>query len=449
MQNIITLDLLASVSETGFSLDELVYQLSRISQDQGLPGIAVLILRLVDEMLLRRHLDGQAWPGARCCDQPALESLGLKARRIRTSIGVLKFSWRRYQCRACGKTRVPLRELLGLTPHQAKTGELEQMVVEVVTEQSYRRSSQHLKTIGRIPVPRTTAHRWVAASESDRIEPTPRRFDSLLADGTGYKRRPDASKGHDNQGQLRMAIGINKAGGVSALGTWSGTSWEQIATELGVGLEPGGRRAGLLVSDGEPGLAEALGPLADDQQRCLWHLTHELNGTMWQDHAPLPERRQMQKELAGLVKIELPAEDGEPVATKDREQVEQDVREAERGIDRFVAKLITRGYHRAADYIQQAQRRLFSYVRFWLRHGIVNPKVSSFIERLMREVGRRLKRMAFGWSERGAAKMARLILKRITDPQEWKDYWKKRLRLDGKVMFVFRGVRSAPPILGR
>ena len=37
--------------------------------------------------------------------------------------------------------------------------------------------------------------------------------------------------------------------------------------------------------------------------------------------------------------------------------------------------------------------------------------------------------------------MTRLILKRITDPQQWERYWHKRLRIDGKVILLFRGAR--------
>jgi hypothetical protein len=63
------------------------------------------------------------------------------------------------------------------------------------------------------------------------------------------------------------------------------------------------------------------------------------------------------------------------------------------------------------------------------------------IERMMREIGRRLKKIAFGWSEKGAAKMARIIIKRITSSGEWEKYWNDRLRLNGNVMLVFRGAK--------
>jgi transposase-like protein len=449
MQSIIAMELLATVSDNGFSLDELVHELGRVSQDKGLPGIAAMILRLVDEMLLLRHTQGQPWPGGDCCQQPAYESLGMQQRKIRTGIGVVEFCWRRYRCKACGKTRVPLRDLLGLDRHQSRSNELERIVVEVVTEQSYRRSSNHLETVGKIPVPKSTAHRWLVRTESDALAAPTEKFSTLLSDGTGYKRRPDPALGLDNQGQLRMALGITPAGQVKALGAWSGKSWQEIAQELGAGLAKDQKLAGMLVSDGEPGLAEALGGLTEEQQRCIWHMTHDLDVPLRRDHVGKQERRGLQKELAGVVKIELPAEDGQPVRSEDRQEVQEALQAAEGELSRFSSKLTERGYRQAATYVQEAKERLFSYVRFWLKHGIASPRVSSFIERLMREIARRLKRIAFGWRPDNAAKMARLVLKRVTDPAEWAAYWRKRLRLDGNVMIAFRGVHSTtPPTLG-
>lgn len=449
MQSIISMELVAAVSDNGFSLDELVYELGRVSQDKGLPGIVEMILKLKDEMLLLGYTQGHPWAGRTCCGQPAYESLGLQPREIRTSIGLVEFSWRRYRCKNCGKTRIPLRELLGLEPHQSRSNELEQMVVEVVTDQSYRRSSKHLDSIGGIPVPKSTAHRWLAQTDSDQIEPSQEKLSSLLADGTGYKRRADAAAGQDNQGQLRMAIGITSRGKVCALGTWSGKSWQQIAEELGADLPSQQKLAGVLVSDGEPGLAESLGVLTDEQQRCLWHVTHDLDDPMWRDGASKKERRTTQKQLAQIIRIELPQEDGQAVVDADRQRIQQEIEQAQQGVTTLVDQLDQRGYHRAATYVEQAKSRLFGYLRFWLKHGIVNPKVTSFIERLMREVGRRLKRIAFGWREANAAKMARLILKRITDPIEWESYWKKRLRLEGNVIMTLRAIRSIPQELGR
>lgn len=72
------------------------------------------------------------------------------------------------------------------------------------------------------------------------------------------------------------------------------------------------------------------------------------------------------------------------------------------------------------------------------------------IERMMRELARRLKRMAFGWSEEGAAKMARIIIKRFTSADQWEKYWRDRLRIQNNVMLVLRGIKvENPQTLGR
>jgi hypothetical protein len=93
---------------------------------------------------------------------------------------------------------------------------------------------------------------------------------------------------------------------------------------------------------------------------------------------------------------------------------------------------------------------MFSYVDRWLQTGIVSPRVSSFIERMMRELARRLKRMAFGWSQEGAAKMARIIIKRFTSANQWENYWKNRLNIKGNVILSLICVYpSSPQMLGR
>ena len=261
-----------------------------------------------------------------------------------------------------------------------------------------------------------------------------------MADGTGYKRRPDPEEKLDNQGELRVVIGFDAAGQAVPLGTWSGQSWEQIGQELQV--RSGGRPlAEQLTCDGERGLADALSGVVNRVQRCHWHLVHDLDRLMWFDRAPLAERRQGQKELAGLLAIELPAQEYEPVREQDQAECRQRINQAQGELERLAGMLAGKGYHQAATYVAAATQRLFSYVRFWLQTGVVAARTTSLLERLMRELGRRLKRIAFGWSQAGAAKMARILIKKICDPQQWEAYWKEKLGITGKVRIQFRGAK--------
>ncbi len=63
------------------------------------------------------------------------------------------------------------------------------------------------------------------------------------------------------------------------------------------------------------------------------------------------------------------------------------------------------------------------------------------VERVMRELGRRLKKLAYNWSDHGAVKIARIVLKKFTDIKGWDDYWKKRMKLDGNVILSIANFR--------
>lgn len=56
------------------------------------------------------------------------------------------------------------------------------------------------------------------------------------------------------------------------------------------------------------------------------------------------------------------------------------------------------------------------------------------VERVMRELARRIKRIAYGWSDKSVTNIARIILKRFTNEKEWEDYWKTKLNIIGNVI---------------
>ncbi len=333
MQNIISLEVLTALSENGFSLDELVISTRTLFAEKGIPGLLELILRLLDENLsIQLRQNTSLWKPPPCCDNPRYVFQDRPARQFRTSGGLVKINWRRLRCSRCGKTMIPLRVFLGLPAYQSKTAELEKMVIEVVSEQSYRRSSSHLKTIGHIPVPKSTSHRWVVQSDCDQIDTGTNTFDQLFADGTGYKMRCNQEEGTSNRGELKIALGVDEQGSVTPLGSWSGESWDTIAKEI-----KGNRKyqpvADVLVSDGEKGLSEALVELCMEHQRCGWHFGRDLNFAMWRDGAPKAERDVRRKELTHMIGIELPKEDFQKVSESERQEIIQKWQQAKQDIE--------------------------------------------------------------------------------------------------------------------
>jgi hypothetical protein len=443
MQTTIQMTLLAATAESGFSLDEFVLTLHGLMEDQGMAGVASLVLAIIEERLcldLCQDRPGTWRPSERCCHSPDYEVAQRRGRQIRTRVGVLHLPWRTLRCRRCRKTVLPLRQFLGLEAYQRKSNELEQLVVEVVSEQSYRRTTSHLDKIGSIPVPKSTAHRWVADSDCDAIDSGTDTLSLLFADGTGFKRQPAPEEGRDNRGEVRIVFGLEKTGGVRPLGAFSGVSWKSISEVVQGRRDDDQPVAETLLSDGEPGLVQGMGRLCDFTTRCHWHASHDLKYMMWRDGASLTERKNRAKELAGLLAVSLPKEDIEQVAADDKMALEDAVESAERSIDHLCDTLGRRGYAQARGYLKRMKRSLFTYVRRWIETGLVTPRAASLIERLMREVARRLKRMAHGWSESGAAKMTCIILKRFTNPKAWDAYWKKKLRLEGNVHWLLQKI---------
>ena len=451
MQNIISMEILSTTSENGFSLDELVFRTKELFEKEGLAGFVGLILHLVDEKICMQMVQGKIKHDKQsCCSSPCYEYNDRLGRQFRTSVGRVMIRWRRLKCTICGKTIIPLRDFLGLDLYQSKTSELEKLVTEIVSEQSYRRSSNHLENIGSIPVPKSTAHRWVVQSDCGRIDTGRETLDVLFADGTGYKRRPDEEAGINNRGELRIVLGINKSGSTVPLGAFSGKSWNEISSIVKGERKDDQPVADILVSDGERGIEQNMADLCGVHQRSHWHLVRDLNYTMWQDDADKEERKQIQKDLAALIGIEIPCEDFEQVRDEDKQALEKAVNNAEKDVRSLIGNLLDKNYQLAADYLIRASRNMFGYVRRWLKTGIVTPRVSMVVERMMRELARRLKRMAFGWSEQGAAKMARIIIKRFTSAGQWEQYWKDRLRIKGDVMLVLRTIKvEKPQTLGR
>lgn len=321
------MELLAAVSNKGFSLDKLVVKTKELFNTKGMAGFVSVLLRLFDKFICLALVDKKRCaPISPCCEGCRYEIKDRRSWRFRTSIGEVAISWRRLQCVHCGRTLTPLRELLRIRAYQSKSRELERLVTEIVSDQTYRRRSRHLQAMGQVPVPMSTAHRWVMASDCDALPEELPRLETLLADGIGYKRRPEPAAG---------------------------------------GSEP----AKVLVSDGEPGLAEGLAQLAQAQQRCHWHRVHDLDYAMWHEGAGKAERCAEQHHLAGLLGTELPAGDLEPVSPADKADIEAASATAAEKLEHLVSQLQKKGYFRAASYIRRAKDHLFTYVRFWLRPG--------------------------------------------------------------------------------
>ena len=90
------------------------------------------------------------------------------------------------------------------------------------------------------------------------------------------------------------------------------------------------------------------------------------------------------------------------------------------------------GYRHGKEYLEGARDRIFTRIDLWLATGIIAPKSSGIIEEIMREVGRRVKKLGWNWEDHGITQQAAMILLRRYSEPQWRDFWTHRLNLQGR-----------------
>ena len=430
-----------------FSFSQLITAVKNLFDTEGIPGLVKVLVMLVEKMLIQSGLECPH------CKSTKLHHHGTKDRRLKTSIGEVVLILGRMLCAGCKKTFVPFNQLLDLDKYSRKSREFEKISLETVTNQSFRRSAKNLHDTMGFSTSHTTLHRWFQNTDSTNMNVN-KRVDFLVADGTGFKK--DFDENDSNRGEIRIVIGYNESGEVIPFGAWTRASWKDIGKFLKFKNHPSDKIkfkpiAQTLVTDGEEELVNALKKLANSHQRCLFHMTHELTPLLrYKDIVGKDEAIKISQELHDLLYIDLPEADADPLKSmEDKLKIEIKLGAMKKAIEDFINELKMLGYKKAKTFVENAKAQLFTYIENWMKTGISNPKVTSLVERIMREIKRRIKRMGYKWSEQGAEKMTRLILLQLSSTKQfWDTYWNEKMGTDGNIKLTFLGVTVDQVYLG-
>ena len=443
MQCNITTSLIVSLSETGFGLDELVYRMEDLANKKAFPELLRTIILVVDENLRLKVMLKQSLP-PKCgcsCDCPDLVLDGGMPRKIRTRLGVVELPRiTRVKCKHCGRTFTPLTLMCGLEKNQTMSNELAKLVLEQCAQESYRVAAGNIHEMTAAKECHSTFRRWVLKTDADDINVPEDAMGAvpgvLYADGT--KCKSIGADGHACKGDVKVLLGVRNEGSVFPIGTWTGhETWQEISDQLTkrqVKFPDGS----ILVCDGEIGLAESLSKLVSDEQRCQWHVHRDLYHMMRMNGGKIKDVRPMQERLRGIMAIELPKESFAQVPEDQKASIKAKMEQAERDLDVLIGDIRSKGYTVAVNYLERAKHAMFGYVRRWLALGLVCPRASSFIERTMRAIGRRIKKLGYNWKDEGVGKIARIVLKLFATEGEWEEYWRKRMDLNQSVMLNFK-----------
>jgi hypothetical protein len=437
------------------NLNEIVYHLQE-SKNPLMLCILEQILRSYDDLISERlshhgsvfppskarkglgHHIRKGDPHHRFCHGRRIRKRGYRnhPRTISTVFGKLKLPIRVAQCRTCGARYSPLLDALKMMPYSRKENNFEHEVIEAVIDTNYRRLIE-----GRsIDISLGGIHNLVVGSDIGQLDEVAVDVDDLsaiMADGTGYKRQ----KG--KKGELRSVIGITTTGQVEPLGTFANTQWSEIERIIKERFKETKASGIPFIYDGEPGLDDFLSDVTESQ-RCTWHGPRGLYHSLWEDGLKKKDSQPQINNLKHLIGIELPQTDYELIKDQDRQTVEKKYQASKAEICELINVFKEKGYQHGAAYLEHLSQRIFTNIEIWLKTGVIAPKTISLLERIFREIGRRIKCIAWGWSDATVSKLSNMIILKKYSKEKWEKYWKQKLGIEGHFSISFLSAKCCP-----
>jgi hypothetical protein len=435
------------------NLNEIVYRLKEI-QSPLMLGILKSILMGYDDLIsehlnrtdrypsksrkgLGRHLRKGDSEDRYCRGRKIIKKgYRSKPRRISTLFGKLDLPLRKVECNKCGALYSPLLSALKIGRYAHRESNFEHEVIEAVIDTNYRRLID-----GRsIDISLGGIHNIVVGSDIDKNYREPVSvvgLSAIMADGTGVKQE----KGR--KGELRAVIGLTKKGRVEPLGTFANTEWPEIEATIKKRIKEAEPWNIPFIYDGEPGLDNFLAEAAESQ-RCTWHAPRGMYHALWEDGLKKKDSQPATDKIKQLIGIELPEGDYEILKDEDKEQVKSKYEKSKTEIKDLIETFREKGYTHGTAYLENLSERLFTNIELWLKTGVIAPKTTSLLERIFREIGRRLKRIAWGWVDKTATNLSKMIMIRQYSREKWECYWKEKLGINGYFNIKIYSVSLSP-----
>lgn len=324
---------------------------------------------------------------------PTILRRGSRARKLKTSTGVIGFELRQLTCCDCRRTWSPFGRLLGLTPRQRVAEELVRKLVECVTDMPYGKTCTLAGAwLGATLSPKTL-HKYVQEfGERVRFTPAAEPAAVVQADGTKV---PAGSSERGMEVRFSFQIlGRREERGRTVVDKRI-AGWGVGTGSWGDALPPG-IASGVIVTDRETGLPELLAERFPNvrHQHCEWHLVHTLDHLLYLDGVKVADRKPLKAELAKIVWSS---------AITDRRV-------------RYAALCATMACHpKAHTMLASAARSVLFEVRS-------AERTTSVIEREMREINRRTD-VGVRWSERGVNNLLKLRAARRINKDDFERLW--------------------------
>lgn len=412
-------DLEANVNEVVKSVKETVREVGK----EVLREVLMVYQWRVREEIISGRL---TFPHEGCSGDRGFRGRGWRQRSIKTEVGGIKFKLAMLECRNCRRVISPFLGIIGVLPWQKIQEGLKERLIDLLTDLPYRRTERQSFEFTDLSVSKSQINKWILEDDWEGIVfgIDPGEIKEIYADGTKVKKQ-DGTKG-----ELRLLIGRTGCGKIVPIGVWIDKGWDEIGKELKAVYGEDEFRGKVLLSDGEQGIERHLLFKGMEHQRCIWHGSRDLGYMLWKDGIDKEARDKLVRDFKKTITLD----------TEGMKDIEVRLEGSIGALEDLIVSLEDKGLTASASYVKNLSRSIFTYVKLLLEKGEVISKTTSSIERSIREIGRRIKKVGGSWTEKGALNLIKILLKKIFEEDDLKRFWKERFCLNGNCQITLVSV---------
>jgi len=319
---------------------------------------------------------------------------------------------------------MPLTKALSIPAHVHFFEEALEPSIGLCTHVSYRRAAKEIDRIQDCSMSHTTVHRRLQGFAQDHepfdnLKKRPFRF--LLVDGTKVRLQGKMSK---DMGLAEMRWALASEGPqhrFEPVGFWIHSDWKTIRKDLSKRLNY--RKLKILLSDGAPGVEEALLSKTMIHQRCLWHGKRDFPYLLYADGLKKVEQQPFVKQLNAIPAMIMTKGQLEQLRPEDRPRVEQIIKQTKQEFSELLNVLHPDKYPKARTYIENLIQPVSTFLSWWLNKGTTIPLNTNAIESAFSQVNNRIKHIGRRWSDKGLLNWLKIVFYKIFKPELWSLQW--------------------------
>lgn len=162
----------------------------------------------------------------------------------------------------------------------------------------------------------------------------------------------------------------------------SNTEWTEIEDNIKKRIKEAGTWKIPFIYDGEPGLDNFLAEAAESQ-RCTWHAPRGVYHALWEDGLKKKDSKPVTDKIKQLIGIELPEGEYEILKEKNKDRVKSKYEKSKSEIKELIQTFREKGYKHGTAYLENLSERLFTNIELWLKTGVIAPKTTSLLKRVL------------------------------------------------------------------